>query len=134
MSNPGPDSEVMRSESPLWNPEREAVYIETLAEQSRDRKHGSYSTSAWIAVADAINARCKPAQTLTGTMMIHKYLELQNRCMIYRDLVKANYFFWDEKSKVISADEEVWNDYFRTGPLVYLESLVANAMEFDLVG
>ncbi|KAH0556275.1 hypothetical protein GP486_005795 [Trichoglossum hirsutum] len=112
--NPEVESDLVLPGGRLWAPEREAVFVEALAKQPQF--NGVYAAPAWIAVANVMNARCKFARPVTDAMMVNKYYELQSRCKIYSDLVRTQGFVYDEKTQVISADDEKWNKYLRAYP------------------
>ncbi|XP_010247462.1 PREDICTED: uncharacterized protein LOC104590478 [Nelumbo nucifera] len=100
----------------MWRNEMDRCLTKTLAEQVKkgNKIDKNLTSSAYTAAVSALNKNF--GLDLTKEHIRNRLKTLKKQYGILKDLLSQNGFEWDEKRKMVIANDSVWNDYIKVHP------------------
>lgn len=101
----------------IWTPEMDRYFIDLMLEQvgkgNRFDEH-LFSKRAWKHMTSLFNAKFK--FHYEKDVLKNRHKTLRNLYKIVKNLLDQKGFSWDEKRQMVTADNNVWDDYIKVHP------------------
>jgi len=98
----------------IWTPEMDRYFIDLMLEQvgkgNRFDDH-LFSKRAWKHMTSLFNAKFK--FHYEKDVLKNRHKTLRNLYKIVKNLLDQKGFSWDEKRQMVTADNNVWDDYIK---------------------
>ncbi|KAF5455319.1 hypothetical protein F2P56_024911 [Juglans regia] len=101
----------------IWTPEMDRYFIDLMLEQvgkgNRFDDH-LFSKRAWKHMTSLFNARFK--FQYEKDVLKNRHKTLRNLYKAVKNLLDQRGFSWDEKRRMVTADNNIWDDYIKVHP------------------
>lgn len=101
----------------IWTPEMDRYFIDLMLEQvgkgNRFDDH-LFSKRAWKHMTSLFNSKFK--SHYEKDVLKNRHKTLRNLYKTVKNLLNQKGFSWDEKRQMVTADNEVWDDYIKVHP------------------
>lgn len=103
----------------IWTPEMDRYFIDLMLEQvgkgNRFDDH-LFSKRAWKHMTSLFNARFK--FQYEKDVLKNRHKTLRNLYKAVKNLLDQGGFIWDDKRRMVTADNNIWDDYIKVRYLI----------------
>ncbi|CAN6854154.1 unnamed protein product, partial [Brassica oleracea] len=115
-----------------WHPPMDRYFIGLMLDQARsgNQIEGAFRKQAWTEMVKLFNAKFD--SSFTVDVLKNRYKTLRRQYNAIKSLLRSDGFCWDDERHMVTADDNVWQDYikahrdarqFMTRPIPYYKDL-----------
>ncbi|KAF2601030.1 hypothetical protein F2Q68_00009668 [Brassica cretica] len=115
-----------------WHPPMDRYFIGLMLDQARsgNQIEGAFRKQAWTEMVKLFNAKFD--SSFTVDVLKNRYKTMRRQYNAIKSLLRSDGFCWDDERHMVTADDNVWQDYikahrdarqFMTRPIPYYKDL-----------
>lgn len=101
-----------------WHPPMDRYFIGLMLEQARsgNQIEGAFRKQAWTEMVKLFNAKFD--SSFTVDVLKNRYKTLRRQYNAIKSLLRSDGFCWDDERHMVTADDNVWQDYIKVVLLI----------------
>lgn len=101
-----------------WHPPMDRYFIGLMLDQARsgNQIEGAFRKQAWTEMVKLFNAKFD--SSFTVDVLKNRYKTLRRQYNAIKSLLRSDGFGWDDERHMVTADDNVWQDYIKVVLLI----------------